>query len=728
MRAAQMLSYTTVRRLYAVKSVTMAGVMKTKIFAHYLPQFHRIKENSEWWSPGFTEWTNVSRARELFPGHYQPHVPADLGFYDLSTSNIMYEQADLAREYGVDGFNFYFYWFDGRRILEKPLENFLKSDINVEFSLCWANENWTRRWDGADKEVLLEQSYMPGFEVQLFADLLPFLKDQRYLRVDGKPVLSIYRAQEIPNVKKVFANLRKLAVEANLNGLHLIAVESFGLASPNLVGADAMMEFPPHGVGAECITAPPAGIKDNFIGQSMDYRIAIANASNKPGPNFTYYRGLMPSWDNTPRTGLRAHFFTNSSPQAFRVWMDFVLAWTRSHFNEGQQGLVFINAWNEWAEGAHLEPDLEYGRGYLEAVSASTLNINLSLEEARTAVNRLDIARQNPRLSTLRAQFRWAPSGGILGALFREINRNNFKQIIRLLKQDPSGGDLISAVSDVLRAIRRANNGKWKPSTYLKEMGGVDPEWEKKILITCHLHYPEYFDRFIRLVKQFSETMHFAVTSDDDDLVAKLHECNFTNVKVFKSQNRGRNFGPFLVELAQEIKRYKYVAHIHSKRSVHSSRNIARKWTDLHWNMLGENREVLRRTIGLFESDANLAIGYPLATDIIKASRFNWFKNKTMGQSWFEENEISFVEDPFPYPAGGMFILRSESFEKLFRKNWEYLDFPTESGQLDGTTQHMIERLMGALPIALGLKHLIYDQKADKFTSDSSYAQKYPGA
>ena len=156
---------------------------RPNLFAHYLPQFHRVAENSEWWGPGFTEWTNVAKAKPLFQDHYQPHVPRELGFYDLSYVDVMKEQADLAKQHGVDGFNFYFYWFNGRRILERPVVNFLESNIDIEFSLTWANENWSRRWDGSDKEILIAQNYEPGFEERLFQELKPYFKDPRYLRL-----------------------------------------------------------------------------------------------------------------------------------------------------------------------------------------------------------------------------------------------------------------------------------------------------------------------------------------------------------------------------------------------------------------------------------------------------------------------------------------------------------------------------------------------------------------
>lgn len=700
--------------------------MKSKVFAHYLPQFHRVRENSEWWSPGFTEWTNVAKARALFPGHYQPHIPADLGFYDLSTVDIMHEQAHLAREHGVDGFNFYFYWFDGRRILEKPLENFLSSKVDIEFSLCWANENWTRRWDGADKEVLLEQTYEEDFELELFRDLLPYFQDPRYLRVDGKPVLSIYRAQEIPNVKKVMSRLRELAASSGLGGLHLIAVESFGLENSALVGADAMMEFPPHGVGAECITGRPPGISENFVGQVMDYPLVIRNAVRKPPVDGVYYRGLMPSWDNTARTGERAHFFLDADPKSFRLWLEFALTWSELSFDPDCQPLIFVNAWNEWAEGAHLEPDLRNGLAYLKETQSVTFGNLRPMEAIQRDINRLVHTRHRETSVSTTAKGSSLAALELARGLARELTVNNAKQVVRLLRKDKSGRQLLSAASSAFLAVLRVNSGKWRPAAYLSEET-PEVEWDRKLLVTCHIHYPEYVQRFCNLLDKFPEAVSFVVTTDDVEILNSLTQKNLANLEVHLCENRGRNFGPLLVELSEKIKNYEYVLHLHSKKSLHSSRKFAKRWADLHWQLLGEDQNLFRRLMKLMESDKSLSISYPLATSIVRPGSFNWFENESEAKVWFSNNHLEFVTDPLPYPAGGMFLSRVEHFELLWSQNWKYEDFPEELGQIDGTTQHMLERLFGALPISLGHNHLVYLPSEDKFTTDSSYPRSFSG-
>lgn len=210
---------------------------RVKLIAFYLPQFHRIRENSEWWGPGFTEWTNVAKARPNFDGHYQPHIPRELGFYDLSNPDVMREQVELARNYGVYGFCFYYYWFSGRRILERPVDNFIKSDIDFPFCLCWANESWTRTWDGENQKILLEQRYEAGDDERFLKSVLPFLTNRLHIAVDGKPMLLVYRIKQPPDPVGSIAEWRLAARSAGLAGLHIAVVDAYDVKDPDEVGA-----------------------------------------------------------------------------------------------------------------------------------------------------------------------------------------------------------------------------------------------------------------------------------------------------------------------------------------------------------------------------------------------------------------------------------------------------------------------------------------------------------
>jgi hypothetical protein len=346
-----------------------------RLIAFYLPQYHRIQENDDWWGPGFTEWTNVARGRSNFDGHYQPHVPRELGFYDLTQPDVMRRQAEMARLYGITGFCFYHYWFSGRRVLEKPLEQFLASDIELEFCICWANENWTRSWDGDTKTVLLEQKYEPGDAERFFRSVEHVLQDRRYIRVDGKPLLVVYRAKDIPKPKEVFATWRRLAREAGLGGLHIAVVDFYDISDPAEVDADSLVEFPPHKFNGP-VNVPdvvPPITNPAFCGGILDYRKIIAQSVHKAAPAFTYFRGILPSWDNTARRQDSPTTIIHSTPEWYAKWLAYLRSYTRQHASNPGKAIIFVNAWNEWGEGCHLEPDVKWGLQYLESTFRTRL-------------------------------------------------------------------------------------------------------------------------------------------------------------------------------------------------------------------------------------------------------------------------------------------------------------------------------------------------------------------
>lgn len=348
-----------------------------RAIAFLLPQFHPIPENDAWWGKGFTEWSNVTRARPLFRGHYQPHLPSDLGFYDLRLPEVRREQADLARAHGIHGFCYYHYWFNGRRLLDRPFREVLTSgEPDFPFCLCWANENWTRRWNGAESEVLLRQDYSEGDDRQHLRALLPAFRDRRYLRIDDRPVFLVYRASHLPRPAETVATWRDEARRDGLPGLYLCAVESqtseHGLAPR--CGFDAAVEFAPDWtVLPDRLRFSPAwrlaarlGLANaNFVHHKIrDYAELMARMLSKPTPNYLRYPCVTPSWDNTARRRVDASIFHGSTPELYGRWLTTVLQ--RFHPPRPQENLVFVNAWNEWAEGNHLEPDQRWGRAYLE--------------------------------------------------------------------------------------------------------------------------------------------------------------------------------------------------------------------------------------------------------------------------------------------------------------------------------------------------------------------------
>jgi lipopolysaccharide biosynthesis protein len=342
---------------------------RVRLIAFYLPQFHPIPENDRWWGKGFTEWVNVAKARPNFRGHYQPHLPADLGFYDLRVEDVMEQQAELAKRYGLHGFCFYYYWFRSTRLLEMPLERMLETGKpRIPFCLCWANENWTRRWDGREDDVLIAQQHSEDDDRAVAQDLARYMKHPQYVRVNGRPLLLIYRVDVFPDIKRSTEVWRDVCRRAGVGEIYLAMVESFGLARggvyPGRYGFDASVEFPPHEMSAP--TRRPRLLNPHYRGTVSDYREIVVKYLQKDVPDHVRFRAVFPGWDNTPRQQDRAFIFAHASPGGYQAWLEAILEQTRQQ-NFGDERLVFINAWNEWGEGAHLEPDRRFGHGFLEA-------------------------------------------------------------------------------------------------------------------------------------------------------------------------------------------------------------------------------------------------------------------------------------------------------------------------------------------------------------------------
>ena len=348
---------------------TLAASPTVKPIAYYLPQFHPIPENDQWWGKGFTEWTNVVRGRPFFPGHYQPHLPGELAFYDLRVAEVREQQAKLAREHGIHGFCYYYYWFNGKRLLERPLDEVVRTGKpDFPFCICWANENWSRRWDGAEAEVLMAQVHSEESDQAFIHDVIPILQDPRYIRVNGAPMLLVYRPGILPNAQRTAETWREACRKAGIPNLHLAAVQSFGLTDPRPFGFDSAVEFPPHGLQAAEITRAVEGLDPSFTGKIYDFRDAVKSAIAQAPAPYRLFRGAMTGWDNTARRRHNGHVFANSSPTEYEVWLRALVSATEETHPPGER-FLFINAWNEWAEGTHLEPDQKHGRGYLEATA-----------------------------------------------------------------------------------------------------------------------------------------------------------------------------------------------------------------------------------------------------------------------------------------------------------------------------------------------------------------------
>lgn len=339
-----------------------------KLICFYLPQFHPIPENDAWWGEGFTEWTNVRPAQPQFVGHYQPRVPDALGYYDLMDSEVQRRQIELAKLYGIGGFCFYLYWFGGKRLLEKPVENYLNdSSLDLPFCLCWANENWSRRWDGLDTEILMAQQHSPEDDIAFIAEVAPYLRDARYIRIGGRPLLLVYRPNLLPSAAETSARWRTWCRENGIGEIFLAYTQSFEAVDPATYGFDAAIEFPPNNSAPPLITHTVQPLRPDCQVTVYDWRVFPFRSMQYKTPDYTLFRSVCPSWDNTARRKNRGTVFLHSTPDLYRQWLENAIADTCSRFARPDERLVFVNAWNEWAEGAYLEPDARYGYAYLQA-------------------------------------------------------------------------------------------------------------------------------------------------------------------------------------------------------------------------------------------------------------------------------------------------------------------------------------------------------------------------
>jgi lipopolysaccharide biosynthesis protein len=355
-----------------------------RLIAFYLPQYHPIPENDEWWGKGFTEWTNVAKAKSQFPGHYQPHIPADLGFYDLRLPETRQAQAELAKNHGIEGFCYWHYWFHGKRLLERPFNEVLATgQPDSPFCLAWANESWSRRWLGEEKEVLQEQTYSAEDDLNHIRWLMNAFADSRYIRVNGRPLFLIYRPRHLPEPERTTEVFRSQCVKAGLPEPFLLGIDAH---CPNFdcrsIGFDGTVKFDPQ-LGflpyfmddgkqlAKLKRNLKFGVPSSKL-KIYDYDEA-QNSMKRIKPDFPCFPSVFVGWDNTPRRGENGIMIVNATPEKFASHLAEAV---RSSLDKPcEDRLIFINAWNEWAEGNHLEPDLKWGLSYLEAIKKTVASI-----------------------------------------------------------------------------------------------------------------------------------------------------------------------------------------------------------------------------------------------------------------------------------------------------------------------------------------------------------------
>lgn len=365
-----------------------------RVICFYLPQFHPIEENDRWWGPGFTEWTNVAQAKPRFTGHYQPHIPGQLGFYDLRLGETRVAQAEMAAAHGIDGFCYYHYWFNGKLLLERPLNEVLASgEPDFPFCVCWANESWSRRWDGGDRQLLMPQDYKAYDPAAHMGWLSRVFRDQRYMMVDGKPMFVVYKPSDIPELGLCVERWREAARSLGFADLYLCGVMSVNdrLTAEQMMraGFDVAIDFMPRRevrgprrVGNFVYTLPLRAYNKALRTLGLDRRLPLApvtnvfsyrrlvrNAISRWDGDTTVVPCVVPSWDNSARKKTDADVYQNDDPHLYGHWLRAALRVVRDR--PQSRRMVFINAWNEWAEGCHLEPDRRFGVAYLEQTRAA---------------------------------------------------------------------------------------------------------------------------------------------------------------------------------------------------------------------------------------------------------------------------------------------------------------------------------------------------------------------
>jgi lipopolysaccharide biosynthesis protein len=370
-----------------------------KLIAYYLPQFHPIPENDRSWGKGFTEWTNVTKAVPRFVGHYQPRLPGELGFYDLRNKETLVRQAELAQAYGIGGFCFHYYWFNGDRLLDTPLNLLLQNtDINMPFCINWANENWTRRWDGGNKDVIKSQYYSAKGDIAFVKALEPLFRDPRYIRVNGRPLMMLYKPSLLPDAAATVQRWRTHSINAGFGNPYIIMAQIYHGDDPRAYGMDAAAGFPPHFVGwRQPIERENIQWLDpDYQGLVLSYDTLISAAlANRP-TEFKLFPGVCPSWDNDARQPGRGIAYYGATPKKYGRWLAGACDRALQAETEGER-IVFINAWNEWAEGAYLEPDRHYGYAFLAETAHVLRSLQLP-EHKATRTAQFETAIYSPKL------------------------------------------------------------------------------------------------------------------------------------------------------------------------------------------------------------------------------------------------------------------------------------------------------------------------------------------
>jgi len=654
-----------------------------KLVAFYLPQFHPIPENDEFWEKGFTEWTNVTKAVPQFLGHYQPRLPIDLGFYDLRLIDNIKRQVELAKNYGIYGFAFHHYWFGGRKVLRTPIELFLKhKEIDFKFCVHFANENWTRRWDGLDHEVLLKQEHSPEDDIAFIEDTARYFRDERYIRIKGKPLLIVYRPELFPNIKETVERWREWCHKNGIGDIYLACMHSFVHTDPREIGFDAAIDYPPNTYPLTEINEKFTIINPNYQGRILSYDELIHISKSMPKPPYKKFRGICPSWDNEARRPGRGTVVHGSTPEKYEAWLTYLLEYTENNF-EPEERFIFINAWNEWAEGAYLEPDRKFGYAYLEA--------------------------------TWRALYFFEKSRNCL--IYKRLREAKKREDERFSKPETKHLDNIKiyhvSTSTLINPKSKSIN---KPKAVFLHAFYIDEEIHKE---------------FVERINKIPQPCKVYISTDSDYKKKKLEEfysdalIHEFEIRVFP--NRGRDIAPLIVGFKEVMQKYDIAIHLHTKKSPHNSKEFGEAWRKYMLNQLLFNEISISNILSLFDNP-KIGLVFPVEWSNIKpfyefGSNFELVKELV---KLMTKDRVNLSESvPLEFPAGSFFWFRPKALEPLLNIGLDFYHFPAEPINPDGELPHAIERVFTFSCILSGYGFVKYKISEEEERIGNSNVDEY---
>lgn len=699
-----------------------------KTLAFYLPQYHTFPENDAWWGKGFTEWTNTRKAQPTVPGHYQPREPhEDIGYYDLSDWRVMAKQAEMAKRHGIYGFCFYHYWFSGKRLMEKPVDMLLAHpEIDLKFCLCWANENWTRAWDGKNHDILIAQSHKDD-DVQFIVDLKKYIEDPRYIRVDGKPFVLVYRPSGLPNPSKTFSLWKQWAKDNGFPGLYIGVMRgcTHDVRTAFVDGADAEIEFPPaYCTDYVCAYTDPA-TNASFMDYSMYVKNMLAGNGCVERYSHQVYRCCMLGWDCTPR---RKEFcaWTNFSIEEYSKWLRYLIRYTRSHCAEDRR-FLFVNAWNEWAEGTYLEPDKRFGYVYLNATSRALFGLDepdasdLSLKKKAKALNLFDEKWYLDKYDDLRSlgelsidhywNSGWKERRQPSAAFPAQLYVMHHPRLIQW-PQNPLVDYLLSGydereIAESRRIYYEMKSGVRNKMRIRSVVLSDIPEdatetfdLSGRVGVHLHLYYVDMLDRILSCLENIPVEFDLYVSVAKDGIeeevrrtclerLPKLGKC-----EVVKTVNRGRDVGPLICTFGERLKTYDFVCHIHTKKSPRSATLAG--WSDFIYDHLLGSERLVKNILSWLSG--NVSLVYPPDFQALEDAPDKWGGNlaltdkllKSVGLPYDLKKEFPVIE----FSQGTMFWARGDYIAGMLSMDLKYRDFPAEPIGDDGTIAHAIERTL----------------------------------